>query len=62
MAQLKYHYGLKMRIYPSDQQKAIIKVNSDASRFIYNELIAINLELHQLRRIKLRIDTVVVRI
>lgn len=29
MAQLEYHYGLKVRIYPSDYQKQIIKVNSD---------------------------------
>lgn len=28
MAQLEYHYGLKIRIYPSDYQKQIIKVNS----------------------------------
>ena len=34
MAQLEYHYGLKVRIYPSDHQKQIIKVNSDASRFV----------------------------
>ena len=32
MAQLEYHYGLKVRIYPSDHQKQIIKVNSDADR------------------------------
>ena len=38
MARMKYHYGLKMRCYPSDQQKQLIKINSDASRFIYNEM------------------------
>ena len=37
MAQLEYHYGLKVRIYPSDHQKQIIKVNSDASRFVSGE-------------------------
>ena len=36
MAKMEYHYGLKVRIYPSDKQKQIIKLNSDASRFIYN--------------------------
>lgn len=41
MAKMKYHYGLKVRIYPSDKQKQIIKLNSDASRFIYNEMVAI---------------------
>ena len=62
MAKMKYHYGLKMRCYPSDQQKQLIKINSDASRFIYNEMVAINKELMQLRRVKLSIDTVQERI
>ena len=62
MAKMKYHYGLKMRCYPNDQQKQLIKINSDASRFIYNEMVAINKELMQLRRIKLPIDIVQDRI
>ena len=62
MAQLEYHYGLKVRIYPSDHQKQIIKVNSDASRFVYNEMVAIGKELWQLNRVKLSIDTVQDRI
>ena len=62
MAKMKYHYGLKMRCYPSDQQKQLIKINSDASRFIYNEMVAINKELMQLRRVKLPIDIVQDRI
>lgn len=62
MAKMQYHYGLKMRCYPSDQQKQLIKINSDASRFIYNEMVAINKELMQLRRVKLPIDIVQDRI
>lgn len=62
MAQLKYKFALKVRIYPSDKQKQMIKINSDASRFIYNELVAINKELWQLRQVKLPIDTVQNRI
>ena len=62
MAQLEYHYGLKVRIYPSDHQKQIIKVNGDASRSIYNEMVAIDKELWQLNRVKLPIDTVQDRI
>lgn len=62
MAQLDYHYGLKIRIYPSTAQKQLIKVNSDASRFIYNQMVAINHELYQLKRIQLPIDTVQTRI
>lgn len=62
MVKMQYHYGLKMRCYPSDQQKQLIKINSDASRFIYNEMVAIGKELMQLRRVKLPIDTVQDRI
>lgn len=62
MAKMEYHYGLKVRIYPSDKQKQIIKLNSDASRFIYNEMVAINKELWQLKQVKLPIDTVQSRI
>ena len=62
MSRMQYHYGLKMRCYPSDQQKKLIKVNSDASRFVYNEMIAIGQELMQLRRVKFPIDTVQDRI
>lgn len=62
MAQMEYHYGLKVRIYPSDRQKKIIKINSDASRFIYNEMVAINKELWRLKQVKLPIDTIQNRI
>lgn len=62
MAQLSYHYGLKVRIYPSSQQKAIIKRNSDVARTVYNKLIAIDKELYQLKKVKLPIDTVIDRI
>lgn len=62
MAELNYHYGLKVCIYPSDQQKQLIKVNSDASRFVYNEMVAIGKELAQLKRVKLPIDLVIRRI
>lgn len=62
MTQLEYHYGLKARIYPSDYQKQIIKINSDASRYIYNEMVAIDKELWQLSQVKLPIDMVQNRI
>ena len=41
----EYSYGLKVRIFPSSYQKLQIKRSSDASRFIYNELVAIDKEL-----------------
>ncbi|MBU9790413.1 helix-turn-helix domain-containing protein, partial [Lentilactobacillus sp. G22-6] len=46
MAQLPYHYGVKVRVFPSNQQKQLIKRNSDASRFIYNEMNGMNRELY----------------
>ena len=62
MKDLAYHYGLKMRIYPSSQQKEIIKINSDVSRAVYNKLVAIDKELYQLRQVKLPIRDVIDRI
>ncbi|WP_082614611.1 helix-turn-helix domain-containing protein, partial [Ligilactobacillus equi] len=59
---LAYYYGLKMRIYPSTQQKQIIKVNSDISRTVYNKMVAIDKELYRLKQVKLPLDTVVDRI
>lgn len=45
MAKMNYHFGLKVRMYPSDHQKWLIKLNSDASRFVYNEMVAIGRKL-----------------
>ena len=45
MKDYKYNFGLKLRIYPNYQQRKIIKMSSDASRFVYNEMVHINLEL-----------------
>ena len=62
MAQLPYHYGVKLRVFPSTEQKRLIKRNSDASRFIYNEMNGMNRELYQLRQVKLPIAIVQQRI
>ena len=51
-----------MRIYPSTQQKQLIKLNSDIARTVYNKLIAIDQELYQLNRVKLPLDVVTNRI
>lgn len=37
MSDLEYHYGLKMRIYPSTNQKKIIKINGNIARTVYNK-------------------------
>ena len=36
MSSLAYHFGVKLRFYPSSKQKKIIKLNYDAQRFVYN--------------------------
>ena len=50
MKEYKYHIGLNLRIYPSDKQKKIIKLNGGASRYIYNKLVADNNEMYELKK------------
>ena len=50
MKEYKYHIGLNLRIYPSDKQKKIIKMNGSASRYIYNKLVADNNEIYELKK------------
>ena len=45
MSEYKYHSGIRLRIYPSHQQKRIIKKNAETARFIYNEMIACSKEI-----------------
>ena len=58
----EYSYGLKVRIFPSSYQKLQIKRSSDASRFIYNELVAINKELYLLKQVGTYVSVVAQRI
>ena len=62
MAQLTYHYGVKLRVFPSAEQKRLIKRNSDASRFIYNEMNGMNRELYLLKQVQIPISMVQKRI
>lgn len=62
MVNFNYFYGLKMRIFPSTKQKRIIDNNINASRFAYNEMVAIDRELYSLNRIKIPITLVQNRI
>ena len=62
MSDLTYHYGLKMRIYPSSQQKKIIDLNGNIARTVYNKMAAIDQELYQLKQIKLPIASILLRI
>lgn len=58
IAKCKYHFGLKIRMYPNNHQKALIKKNSNASRFIYNQMVGINREIYQLKKTKLYVDVI----
>lgn len=50
MKDYNHHIGLNLRIYPSDKQKKIIKMNGGASRYIYNKLVADNNEIYELKK------------
>ena len=39
MSSLEYHFGVKVRFYPSNNQKKMIKQNYDAQRFVYNQYV-----------------------
>ncbi|WP_155285989.1 RNA-guided endonuclease InsQ/TnpB family protein [Lacticaseibacillus zhaodongensis] len=62
MADLNYYYGIKMRLFPSSEQKRVIDNNINASRFAYNEMVAIDKELYSLRQVKTPIAIVQDRI
>ncbi|AUI71294.1 RNA-guided endonuclease InsQ/TnpB family protein [Companilactobacillus alimentarius] len=62
MSELEYHYGIKVRIYPSYKQKELIKLNSNISRTIYNKLVGIDREVYHLSKIGLPIKIVQTRI
>ncbi len=62
MSDLVYHYGLKMRIYPSSQQKKIIDLNGNIARTVYNKMVAIDQELYKLKQVKLPITSILLRI
>ena len=45
MSEYTYHYGLKVRIYPSTEQKQVISVNSNVNRFVYNKMVQLGKEI-----------------
>ena len=48
MKDLPYIIGLKVKIYPSDEQKRLIAVNDGAKRAVYNHLVACGNEKYRL--------------
>lgn len=50
MEDYPYHFGMKTRIYPSSQQKAIIHYNSECNRFMYNKFVELNNKHYELQK------------
>ena len=50
MSSLAYHFGIKLRFYPSSKQKKIIKLNYDAQRFVYNSYVGRNWTSYHAKR------------
>lgn len=49
-AEMPYHIGLVVKIYPSNRQKHMIAVNDGAKRAVYNHLVACDNERYQLKK------------
>lgn len=49
-AEMPYHIGLKVKIYPSNEQKRLIAVNDGVNRSVYNHLVACNNEKYRLSK------------
>lgn len=62
MTEMSYFIGIKVRIYPSNEQKRMIAKNDSAARFIYNRLVSRNKELYQFSRVNLYCKPVADRI
>lgn len=58
MAEYTYHYGLMVRIYPNTEQKQIISINSDVSRFVYNKMVQLGKEIYSFGRPSIYIKVV----
>lgn len=58
MSEYDYHYGLIVRIYPNTEQKQIISVNSDVSRFVYNKMVQFGKEIYAFGKLSIYIKVV----
>ena len=50
MADMAYHCGIRVKLYPSNEQKRIIAVNDGAARAVYNHLVAVGNERYRLSK------------
>ena len=62
MKNMSFVMGIKLRIYPTNEQKSIISANAGAARFVYNRLVARNKELFLLRKTSCFVEPIVNRI
>ena len=58
MSEYTYYYGLKVRIYPSTEQKQVISVNSDVNRFVYNKMVQLGKEISSFGKPNIHIKVV----
>ena len=50
MKDMPYIFGLKLRFWPSGQQKVMVEKNAEAARFVYNRLVSMSRELHDKKK------------
>lgn len=62
MKDMPYIIGVKIRIYPSNEQKQMIAMNAGAARFVYNALVARDRESYALRKTKCYVEPVARRL
>ena len=62
MKDMSFIIGIKIHIYPTNEQKNIISANAGAARFVYNRLVARNKELFLLRKTGRFVEPIVNRI
>ena len=53
IADMPYHFGIKLNAHPTKKQNDIIFRNSNASRFVYNKLIGIDQEMFDIKKVDL---------
>lgn len=51
MSSLEYHFGVKVRFYPSNNQKKMIKQNYDAQRFVYNQYVGAGRLIYHVKKL-----------
>lgn len=62
MKDMSFVIGIKLRIYPTNEQKTMIAINAGAARYVYNRLVAHNKEPFFLRKTGCFVEPVANRI